>query len=43
MMDYIYGVGESGEAVRNATPLGRAIFRYRDRRLRPKPCGIAVD
>jgi hypothetical protein len=28
MMDYIYGLGEAGEAARNATPLGRAIFQY---------------
>lgn len=28
MMDYIYGRGEAGEAAREATPLGRAIFQY---------------
>ncbi len=28
MMDYIYGLGEAGEAARAATPLGRAIFQY---------------
>jgi hypothetical protein len=32
MMDYIYGLGEAGEAARNATPLGRAIFQYMDTR-----------
>jgi len=32
MMDYIYGLGEAGPAARNATPLGRAIFRYMDSR-----------
>jgi extracellular factor (EF) 3-hydroxypalmitic acid methyl ester biosynthesis protein len=32
MMDYIYGLGEAGEAARNATPLGRAIFQYIDTR-----------
>jgi hypothetical protein len=32
MMDYIYGLGEADEAVRNATPLGRAIFQYMDTR-----------
>jgi extracellular factor (EF) 3-hydroxypalmitic acid methyl ester biosynthesis protein len=32
MMDYIYGLGEAGEAALNATPLGRAIFQYMDRR-----------
>ena len=28
MMDYIYGLGEARQAARQATPLGRAIFRY---------------
>ncbi|HUA62895.1 MAG TPA: class I SAM-dependent methyltransferase [Verrucomicrobiae bacterium] len=28
MMDYIYGLGEAGQAAHAATPLGRAIFRY---------------
>ncbi len=28
MMDYIYGLGEAGQAARDATPLGRAIFQY---------------
>lgn len=28
MMDYIYGLGEAGEAAAEATPLGRAIFTY---------------
>jgi len=28
MMDYVYGLGEAGEAARTATPLGRAIFQY---------------
>jgi len=32
MMDYIYGLGEAGPAARDATPLGRAIFRYMDTR-----------
>lgn len=32
MMDYIYGLGEAGEAARNATPLGREIFEYMDTR-----------
>jgi hypothetical protein len=32
MMDYIYGLGEAGNAARNATPLGRAIFQYMDTR-----------
>jgi hypothetical protein len=32
MMDYIYGLGEAGEAACNATPLGRAILRYMDTR-----------
>ena len=32
MMDYIYGLGEAGQAAREATPLGRAIFRYMDTR-----------
>lgn len=32
MMDYIYGLGEAGEAARKATPLGRAIFQYMDTR-----------
>jgi extracellular factor (EF) 3-hydroxypalmitic acid methyl ester biosynthesis protein len=32
MMDYIYGMGEAGEAARNATPLGRAIFQHMDTR-----------
>jgi extracellular factor (EF) 3-hydroxypalmitic acid methyl ester biosynthesis protein len=32
MMDYIYGLGEAGEAARSATPLGRAIFQYMDTR-----------
>jgi extracellular factor (EF) 3-hydroxypalmitic acid methyl ester biosynthesis protein len=32
MMDYIYGLGEAGEAARKATPLGHAIFQYMDTR-----------
>ena len=28
MMDYIYGMGETAEAARNATAMGRAIFRH---------------
>ena len=32
MMDYIYGLGEAGPAAHDATPLGRAIFRYMDTR-----------
>jgi extracellular factor (EF) 3-hydroxypalmitic acid methyl ester biosynthesis protein len=28
MMDYIYGLGEAGQAAREATPLGRAIFSH---------------
>src|SRR6202050_5574914 len=32
MMDYIYGLGEAGEAARTATRLGRAIFQYIDTR-----------
>jgi len=32
MMDYIYGLGEAAPAARQATPLGRAIFRYMDTR-----------
>jgi hypothetical protein len=28
MMDYIYGLGEAGQAAREATPAGRAIFEY---------------
>jgi hypothetical protein len=32
MMDYIYGLGEAGHAARQATPMGRAIFRYMDTR-----------
>ena len=32
MMDYIYGLGEAGDAARHATPLGRAIFQYMDTR-----------
>jgi extracellular factor (EF) 3-hydroxypalmitic acid methyl ester biosynthesis protein len=28
MMDYIYGLGEAGEAARNATPMGRMVFQY---------------
>jgi hypothetical protein len=32
MMDYIYGLGEAGEAARNATSLGRSIFEYMDTR-----------
>src|SRR5262249_18730203 len=28
MMDYIYGLGETGDAAQEATPLGRAIFAY---------------
>jgi hypothetical protein len=38
MMDYIYGLGEAGEAARNATPLGRAIFQYMD--TRPSAKGV---
>ena len=32
MMDYIYGLGEAGQAARNATPLDRSIFEYMDTR-----------
>ena len=32
MMDYIYGLGDAGEAARGATPIGRAIFQYMDTR-----------
>ena len=32
MMDYIYGLGEAAQAAREATPLGRTIFRYMDTR-----------
>ena len=32
MMDYIYGLGETVLAARQATPLGRAIFQYMDTR-----------
>jgi extracellular factor (EF) 3-hydroxypalmitic acid methyl ester biosynthesis protein len=32
MMDYIYGMGQAGQAAREATPLGRAIFQYMDTR-----------
>ena len=32
MMDYIYGLGEARQAAREATPLGRSIFRYMDTR-----------
>ena len=32
MMDYIYGLGVAGQAAREATPLGRAIFQYMDTR-----------
>jgi hypothetical protein len=32
MMDYIYGLAETADAVRAATPLGRAIFRYMNTR-----------
>jgi hypothetical protein len=38
MMDYIYGLGEAGEAARNATPLGRAILQYMD--TRPSARGV---
>jgi len=38
MMDYIYGLGEAGEAARNATQLGRAIFQYMD--TRPSARGV---
>jgi len=38
MMDYIYGLGDAGEAARTATPLGRAIFRYMD--TRPSAKGV---
>ena len=38
MMDYIYGLGQAGDAARNATPLGRAIFRYMD--TRPAARGV---
>ncbi len=31
MMDYIYKLGEADHAVRNATPLGRAVFHATDR------------
>jgi hypothetical protein len=30
MMDYIYGLGETKKAMAEATPLGRAIFKYLD-------------
>lgn len=32
MMDYIYGLGDAKRAAREATPLGRTIFRYMDTR-----------
>lgn len=32
MMDYIYGLGEAKRAAEEATPVGRAIFRYMDTR-----------
>jgi hypothetical protein len=38
MMDHIYGLGEAGEAARNATPLGRAIFHY----MATRPAAKAV-
>jgi hypothetical protein len=38
MMDYIYGLGEAGRAVREATPLGRTIFQYMD--SRPSARGV---
>src|SRR5262245_2426259 len=38
MMDYIYGLGETAQAARHATPLGRAIFQYMD--TRPSACGV---
>lgn len=38
MMDYIYGLGEAGPAVRAATPLGRAIFEYMG--TRPSAHGV---
>jgi len=38
MMDYIYGLGEAGEADRNATPLGRTIFQYMG--TRPSAKGV---
>jgi hypothetical protein len=46
MMDYIYGLGETRDAARHATPLGRTIFRYMDTRpsaraVRYRRCLIA--
>jgi hypothetical protein len=38
MMDYIYGLGEAEDALRNATPLGRAIFQHLD--TRPAKRGV---
>jgi hypothetical protein len=38
MMDYIYGLGEADDALRNATPLGRAIFKHLD--TRPAKRGV---
>jgi hypothetical protein len=38
MMDYIYGLGEADDALRNATPLGRAIFEHLD--TRPAKRGV---
>jgi hypothetical protein len=39
MMDYIYGLGEAGQAIAAATPLGRAIFQYLDTRS-PAKAGV---
>lgn len=39
MMDYIYGRGDAVEFARNATPLGRAIFRYH---VNNRPAALAV-
>jgi hypothetical protein len=38
MMDYIYGLVEARLAVRDATPLGRAILHYMD--TRPSARGV---
>ena len=39
MMDYIYGLGEAGQATAEATPLGRAIFQYLDTKS-PAKAGV---
>jgi hypothetical protein len=38
MMDYIYGLGEASTAVRDATPLGRAILAHMS--TRPSACAV---